>query len=69
MTIDVTHANIPDTRIAVVIAQIFYTYYSSAAKCTHIVSTGGAFIPVRESVDDITRLLSINAKHPNKEGN
>jgi hypothetical protein len=42
-------------------AQIFYHRYSEPHKATIVVSVGGAFAPVRETVDEVNRLL--NAAH------
>lgn len=38
--------------------QVFYARHSPEHRSTIIVSTGGAFCPVKESVDEVKRLLN-----------
>jgi len=45
--IDMTHATL-DQKITINPLTVFYTYDSEASKCCHIVSTGGAVVPVVE---------------------
>lgn len=48
MFISLTHANFK-REILVVSSLIFSAYHSDAGKCTHVLSTGGAIIPVLET--------------------
>ncbi len=57
MTVTLHHANDKGV-IEFVKSQIFYVRHSTAQNCTLIVSVGGAFAPVSESVDEVKRLLS-----------
>jgi hypothetical protein len=57
LTITLTHAN-DHKKMCFTRSQIFYFYYSAPHKCTHIVSIGGAFAPVLESVEQIDALLN-----------
>ena len=59
------HAN-TGAEIIFVESQIFYFYYSPAHKATHLVSIGGAYAPIRESVEEVSTALSAES---NKETN
>lgn len=52
-----THANL-STPICVAAQQIFSVYYSNAHKSTILLATGGAMIPVLESVERVKSDLS-----------
>ena len=57
--VELTHANAAGSpTIYVVPSQIFSWYVSSTAKCTHVVSTGGAMLPVSETPDQILQKLA-----------
>ena len=47
------HANI-DTMIVVDLDQVFTYYYSPGHKATLLLATGGAMIPISESVEQVT---------------
>jgi hypothetical protein len=51
-----THANL-NTPIYLVKVLIFAWYYSEAHKSTLILSAGGAMVPVKESVEDVDKML------------
>lgn len=55
--LELTHANMPDTKIVIVVDQIFCFYFSQAHQTTHIVGPGSSMIPVAESVARIQQLL------------
>lgn len=57
LTITLTHAN-DGMKMCFNVPLIFYWYHSAAHGCTHLVSNGGAFAPVKESVDEVTRLIN-----------
>lgn len=50
------HAN-DGAQITISVPQIFYRRFSLAQKCMIIVSIGGAFVPVRETEEQILNLL------------
>lgn len=50
--IEVTHAN-NNSKIYVPVTQIFAYYYSEGHKATLLLATGGAMLPVKETVDEI----------------
>lgn len=56
MFVTLTHAN-DGKLIDFVAAHIFYVRVSEAQKATIVVSAGGAFAPVKETVDEVKRLL------------
>lgn len=49
-TTTLTHAN-TKVQIEIALPLIFAAYYSEASKCTHVLATGGAIVPVLESPD------------------
>jgi hypothetical protein len=56
--IAVTHAN-NNSIVYIPVNQIFAYYYSEGHKATLLVATGGAMIPVKESVDEVkAKMLS-----------
>lgn len=66
--ITVTHANL-NTQIDLAAQLIAGFYHSPGHKCTHIVASGGAIFPARETVEEIRQLLNgaENAHHGAKE--
>jgi hypothetical protein len=66
VTITLHHAN-DKAPIEFVEAQIFYIRYSAAQKATLIVSVGGAYAPVSESVDEVKSLLGQKKSEKDKE--
>jgi hypothetical protein len=50
--IELTHAN-TNKKIVVSKPLIFAFYFSETHKCTLILATGGAMLPVKESEDEI----------------
>jgi len=64
-TITLTHANLGE-KIEVAVQQIAAWYNSPGAKCTFVLASGGALLPVSESRDEVTRLynLATNANNP-----
>lgn len=56
--IELTHANTKAT-IVVVASQVFSFYFSEGHKCTLVLSAGGALLPVKESSEEIRKLLSL----------
>lgn len=55
--IKLTHANLNQT-IYVSAELVAGFYHSPGNACTHVVASGGAIFPARESVDDVRRLLT-----------
>ena len=55
--IRLTHANLNQT-IYVVSELIAGFYHSPANNCTHVCATGGTIFPAKESVAEISRLLT-----------
>lgn len=49
-----THANHGDP-VVVDLDLLAMWYFSQAHQATHLVSTGGAIMPVKESVDEVSR--------------
>lgn len=47
-----THAN-TNREILVAIPLVFSAYYSETSKCTHVLSNGGAIIPVTARPEDV----------------
>jgi hypothetical protein len=66
-TITLTHANLGE-KIEVATQQIAAWYHSPGAKCTFVLATGGALLPVSESTTEVSRLynfaLAPEAKQP-----
>jgi len=58
--IRLTHATF-NTHIYVPTVSVFSWYHSPNSKCTHIVASGGAMLPVSESVDEVARLYNSEA--------
>jgi hypothetical protein len=58
MIIRLRHANLPDTIVEVETSTIFAKWFSKAHKATHVLATGGAIVPVLESVEEINRLMT-----------
>lgn len=54
--IEFTHANL-GTPIYVTVTQVFSVYYSETHKATLLLATGGAMIPVKESLDAVRQKL------------
>jgi len=54
--IELTNAN-TDAKVFVMSALVFYFYFSEANKCVHVVSNGGAFFPVKESLQQVEEKL------------
>ena len=50
----VTHANSSDTYY-IDLNLMFSVGYNSAGQCTHVMSNGGAILPVKEDVETITK--------------
>jgi hypothetical protein len=50
------HAN-TEAPVQLVAEQVFGWYYSSGQRCSLILSTGGAMVPVKETVEEISRLM------------
>lgn len=61
----VTHAN-RNNPLYIVAQQVYSYYYSEQDKATHVLATGGAIVPVKESLEEITNLL-VKAKEKRKE--
>lgn len=56
-TVSFVHAN--TAAVAdLLVAKIYYYYWSDAAKATVIVSDAGAYFPAREGFDDVKRRIS-----------
>ena len=51
-----THANL-NTPIFVTKTQVFSLYFSETHKATLLLATGGAMIPVKESLDEARKKL------------
>jgi hypothetical protein len=51
-----THANLSQP-VWIAKNQLFSFYYSPSSDATHVLATGGAVLPVTESVDEMIRLL------------
>ena len=47
-----THANLNQT-VYVQVVQLYAYYYSEAAKATLLLASGGAIIPIKESVNEV----------------
>ncbi len=56
MFVRFTHAN-TGREIFITKVQVFSVYYSQAHKCTHILATAGAILPVAETVEEVTTKL------------
>lgn len=57
-TIKLTHANL--NSVIYVVRELIAAYYHSPANaCTHVVASGGAIFPAKETVDEINRLLNV----------
>lgn len=57
-TAEFNHANM-NTKIVVMKDLAFSVYYSPNHKATMIVASGGAIVPVRESVNEVCALLGL----------
>lgn len=57
-TFPFTHAT-TDAKLWVTAALVFGVYHSAATQATHICSTGGAMLPVKESVEEVLRTLNL----------
>lgn len=66
-----THANFDPPREVMVSRElVFAIYYSASHKATHLLSNGGGIIPVRETVEQATRMVygdSTKTAQPAKE--
>jgi hypothetical protein len=67
-TITVHHANHPDTVIELVAQQVFAWYLSPTNKCLHVVSMGGAMLPIIESSEQFGDLLKASNRGDLNEG-
>lgn len=54
--ITLTHANL-NQRVEVSAQLVFAFYHSPGNQATHVVASGGAIFPARESVEEIKNLL------------
>jgi hypothetical protein len=54
--ISLTHANL-GREIIVAREMVFAIYHSEAHKATHVLSSGGAIIPVSETVNQVRELV------------
>lgn len=52
----VTHAN-RNSPLYIVAQQVFSYYFSEKDACTHVLSVGGAIVPVKQSLEEVTNLL------------
>lgn len=52
--IEFQHANL-NQKVYLARALIFAYYYSETHKCTLVIATGGATVPVKESVDEVLK--------------
>ena len=52
--VEFNHANL-NKPVMLLPSQVWVVYYSDASKSTHIVSIAGNLVPVRESVEEVTR--------------
>lgn len=50
-----THANL-NTPLIVDAALLFSWYHSQSQRCTILIASGGAAVPVKESVEEVSRL-------------
>lgn len=67
--VEFSHANL-DTKVAVVKQQIFSIYYSPTHKCTMLLASAGAIIPVKESPDEVMQKMSAQElQEQNQVGN
>lgn len=57
MTIQLTHANLLKP-VKVAKQLVFGVWYSDSHKATLVLASGGAMLPVTESVDEVNRLLT-----------
>lgn len=55
--IQLTHANFKTPIVIPSVSNIFYYYYSEVEKCVRVVSSGGAFVVVLESVETINNKI------------
>lgn len=62
--ITVTHANL-NTSVELAVQLIAGFYTSPGHKCTHIVASGGAIFPAKETVEEIRQLLNGAENVPN----
>lgn len=56
-TIKVTHANL-NTPVEVSVGLIYARYYSAGHKSTMLLSSGGALVPVSETLEQIAALIA-----------
>lgn len=66
------HANLRDeknmpTLVFVALHQIYSFYFSETHRCTHIVSTGGAIIPILEGTSVVEQILKETPDHGRKD--
>jgi hypothetical protein len=54
--IKLTHAN-HNNSVYIAVPLFFCAYYSTGHKCTHVMATGGAIVPVSESPDEVMKLV------------
>lgn len=52
-----TQAN-TNREVLIVPAQVFYLEHDEKVKQTHVISVWGAIIPVKESVEEVKRILT-----------
>lgn len=61
MFIELKHANLKDGEtpriVALATPLIFAIYYSDAHKCTHVLSAGGAIMPVLNTKNEVLILM------------
>lgn len=53
-----THANTKQ-EVHIALPLVFSSYYSEATKCTHVLATGGAIIPISESPELVMGFVKI----------
>lgn len=56
-TITLTHANL-HTQVDIAVTQMAFWYYSKGSECVHVVASGGAIFPAKETREEITRLYN-----------
>jgi hypothetical protein len=65
-----THANLPGTPVYADIDLIAMWYHSSAGGCTHVMTIGGALMPVKESPEQVSQMKKTgNEQQPKGETN
>jgi hypothetical protein len=66
--INLTHGNL-DKAVSVAVPLAFAWFHSPGSNCTHIYASGGSVIPVKESPEEVTRLIEAAYEASNNKEN